>query len=238
MRTHRATGLLFAAITATSLALVGCGGGEKDSGIADLTATEILDRASTAAKAAKSVHVKGEGTSEGTTFRMDVRFKSGEGAAGTVGVDDENFELIVIGQDLYLKTDQATWTAMTDSATAALIGNRYVKAPASSPDFAELASFGQYEDFITELLKPEGTMTKGETKEVNGVRAIGLVDDDKENGGTLYIALRGEPYPLRAEPSADSADTGSIEFLDWNKEVTLTAPPADQVLDVAALIGG
>jgi len=60
--------------------------------------------------------------------------------------------------------------------------------------------------------------------------------DPTHGGGTLYIALRGEPYPLQVAPNKGKTDdVGSLDFLDYGVPVTLTQPPADEVVDVSKL---
>ncbi|MEK8110175.1 hypothetical protein NKG94_49395 [Micromonospora sp. M12] len=71
-------------------------------------------------------------------------------------------------------------------------------------------------------------MTKGEAREIDGVKTVGLVDGDKD--GTLFIATTGEPYPVRMEGGADSP--GQITFSDFGATFDeLKAPPANQVID-------
>ena len=51
--------------------------------------------------------------------------------------------------------------------------------------------------------------------------------------GTLYVATTGEPYPLRLEPADGS---GGVDFSNFGSAPKVEAPPADQILDVAALM--
>jgi hypothetical protein len=104
--------------------------------------------------------------------------------------------------------------------------------PAYRPDFAELVGFTDLKKNVAELLTPDGEITKGERATVHGIEAIAL---NSSKGGTLYIALQGDPYPVHAISSAD--ETGSLDFLDYGVPVTVTAPPADQVVDISKLGG-
>jgi len=49
---------------------------------------------------------------------------------------------------------------------------------------------------------------------------------------TAYVALVGEPYPIRVETGTG---VGSADFLDYGRPVTITAPPPAQVAEFAAL---
>ena len=66
---------------------------------------------------------------------------------------------------------------------------------------------------------------------VSGVATVGLKDNAK-GGGVLYVADTGEPFPLRIEPGSG---TGGVTMSDWNTKITITVPPADQVIDAGKL---
>ena len=57
--------------------------------------------------------------------------------------------------------------------------------------------------------------------------------NDKSNGGTLYVATTGKPYPIEIVKSG--SDGGRVEFDRFNQPVTLT-PPANAI-DVSKLSG-
>jgi hypothetical protein len=238
--------LLAAALAAVAV-LAGCGGGSTagrgtgpsgtaatSNGVADLPAKEILARAQQALGRASSVHIKGGGSSEGQQFAIDMRYGA-EGAVGSMTTNGQTIELLRVGQTVYLKGTEAFWRSIGGNAVAELLKGRYLKVPATTPDFAELSSFTDLKKNAQELLKPDGEVSKGGRRTVHGVQAIGLVDS--KDGGTLYIALQGEPYPLQAVPGAKAKnDSGSLDF-DYGAPVKVTAPAADQVVDVSKLGG-
>lgn len=208
-----------------------------DNGVANLSADEILAKAKTALSKAKSVHVTGSNSAAGEEFQLDLRVKGSEGGAGTILTGEDKIELIRIGQDVYFKATGALMNSLAGSAEAAkLLVGKYLKGSATDPKFKELASFADLSTMGTTFLDPDGKITKGERKTIRGIPAIGLVDPSAD-GGTLYIALQGEPLPLQITPSATSKDKGSLDFLDYGKPVELTAPPAAQVVDIAKLGG-
>ena len=51
-------------------------------------------------------------------------------------------------------------------------------------------------------------------------RAIAV--DDVSEGGTLYVAATGKPYPI--EVVKDGGKGGTVVFDRWNEPVTLVAP--------------
>jgi len=53
--------------------------------------------------------------------------------------------------------------------------------------------------------------------------------------GTLYVANADKPYPLLVVPDPGSDSQGRARFSDWDQKVTVSPPPAAQVVDVDKL---
>jgi hypothetical protein len=201
-----------------------------DNGVAGLTADEILARATTALNSAQSFKAKGDMTSDGTKVSIDMQF-SGKDFKGNMSGEGLQFEIIKVGTDVYLKAPDEVWQTLLppgQEAALALLKGKYVKVDATNPQFGSLASSLD----TAEILKPEGTVTKGEAKVVNGVPTIALVDS---TAGTIYIATQGEPYPIRIEGKAGE---GGIDFSEFNTSAAVTAPPAGEVFDLKSITGG
>jgi hypothetical protein len=204
-----------------------------DNGVADLSANGILSKAKDALGQASSVHIKGGGFSEGQQFALDMRYGSA-GATGSLTANGQTIELLRVGPTVYLKGTEVFWRSIGGASAAELLKGRYLEVPANTPNFSEIAGFTDLRKNAQELLTPDGTISKGERKTINGVKAIAL---NSSKGGTLYIALQGNPYPLQVVPSdsSKSDETGSLEFLDYGVPVAVTPPHADQVVDVSKL---
>jgi hypothetical protein len=230
--------LVLVPIAITAALLAGCGKDKTpaaappptNNGVAALSATEILDKAKAAAIAAGSVHVKGSTSSENQNISIDLKIDHKD-FAGTIETSGTVLEIIRLGSDFYLKAPDAFWEQMIpkeQQVALALIKGKYVKMGSDNPSFKELSSIG---DFDT-LLKPEGTVSKGQEKTVNGTPAIALVDSTDK--GSLYIATVGQPLPVRIE----SAKNEGIDFTEWGTSFGLKAPPATEVFDLSKLLGG
>ena len=89
---------------------------------------------------------------------------------------------------------------------------------------ARVVGFTDLKKSVNDLLTPSGTISKSGRKTIRGSQAIGLVDSSS-GGGTPYIAARGEPYPLSVVPSGKTADTGSLDFLEYGAPVTGVLEP-------------
>ena len=207
--------------------------------LAALSAKEILAKARTAVDAADSVRLKGGGSSGSDSFEVDMRYGPDDKAYGTVGSGGQTIELRRVGQTVYLKADTAFWQSTGGPQAAKLLGGKFLKAPLTDARIKELADFTDKDAFVSEVLDPDGELTKGDTKQIDGKSAIGLVSKttSANDGGTLYIATEGEPYPLQLVPDANSKDQGSLSFSEYGEKVEVEIPPAAQTVDVAKLGG-
>ncbi len=201
-----------------------------DNAVALLPASEILSKALAAASSAQSVHVKGDVTVDSDKISLDVTV-SGENGKGTITAEGQSVELIRLNNDVYMKAGEGFWNMVAGNdpnpAVASLLKDRWVKVPADE-GFAELANL-----FDPDTLLPDaGPATKGETKTINGISAIGLTDSVDTGEAVIYVATQGEPYPLRLEGPPGE---GAIDFTDWNAPVEITAPPAGEVLDMSQI---
>jgi hypothetical protein len=205
--------------------------------LASLPPKEILAKAAAAIQAAETVRLKGGGSAEGESFEVDMHYGSAGQAYGTVSNSGRTIELRRVGQVVYLKADTAFWTASAGAEAAKLLGGKFLKAPLSDQRIAELASFTDKDAFVGEVLEPDGELSTGDTKEIRGTPAVGLVSKGGTAGdnGTLYVATEGEPYPLQLAPVAGSGETGSLDFLEYGEPVEVETPPAADTVDVTKL---
>ena len=67
---------------------------------------------------------------------------------------------------------------------------------------------------------------------MNGQKVIALKDG--ANGGTLYVATTGTPYPVELV-SPGNGKEGKVAFDQWNTTVTITSPKG--AVDISKLKG-
>lgn len=196
-------------------------------GVESLAADAILAKAIAALDKAGSFRLKGTIEDSGEKLTVDFKVK-GDDTSGTLDMGDGTMQLLKIGKKIFIKGDADFWKTFGGDQVAKLLDGKWVKASTDSAQFADFTSLADPE----QLLKAEGTVTKGDVKTVNGVRAIAL--SDKENG-TLYIAVDGEPYPVRLEAPDGS---GAMDFSDFGGSFDELKEPADKdVVDIKALTG-
>lgn len=207
--------------------------------VADLPPAEILAKAKAAILAAKSVRLKGGGTSGSDSFEIDMRYGADGQATGTVASGGQTIELRRDDKTIYLKAPAAFWQSSGAGAEAAkLFGDKFLKAPLTDQRVGQLATFTDKNGFVGQVLDPGGELTRGEAKDIRGTASIGLVSKGgTDDGGTLYVATGGEPYPLQLAPEAPGGDQGQLDFLEFDAPVTVEVPPAAQTVDVTKLAG-
>jgi hypothetical protein len=221
-----------AGLLLVAAALATCGGSASRNDIATRTAAEILAATKLAAEGARAVHVSGSIANGGRPVGLDVNILAGRGARGRLSENGLSFELIQTGGSLYIKGSPAFYRRIGGAAAAQLLQGRWLKVPASSPEFASLSSLTDLRRLVDTALSTPGGVAKSGTATVNGKRAVILTSLSK--GGMLFVARTGRPYPIQI--TKQGANGGRISFDRWDQPVALTAP-AD-ALDITQLQAG
>jgi hypothetical protein len=207
-----------AAVLVLTGALAACGGSSSN-GEADKTPTEILTDGKKAALDAGSVHVSGSITDQGTTIGVDLRIGKDAGA-GTMTLRGSKIDLVRVGDTVYIRAPASFYTSLgAGQGVGQLLDGKWLKASATSKEFADLAQLTAIGAFTKQALKPDGTVTKGSETTVDGQKVIEL---KSSKGGSLYVATTGKPYPVELKGSGTSK--GTITFSDWGASVKAQAP--------------
>ncbi|WP_236573778.1 hypothetical protein [Streptomyces sp. GS7] len=239
-RTGRAARVA-AVCAALAAVLAGCGAEDPDAGtngVGKLPAATIESKAQAAAKGADSVHLSGNVVSQGGTYKLDMRLAK-NGARGELSTKAAGFQLLRVGDALYLKADAAFWAGEKSgsgpaSATAAKLGGKYVKVPATDPVYQRFSGFTDKDTLLAGLLGLHGALAVGEHGSLDGVRTVRLTAGSG-SGGTLDVSLEGTPYPLRLRRAGGA---GEVRLDDWGKSVDLKTPDAGQTVDLGKQISG
>ncbi|MDQ1048406.1 hypothetical protein [Streptomyces sp. V4I2] len=236
-RTRRAA--LVSALSALVVAGPGLAGCSEDpdagtNGVGKLPAEQIQSRTRTAATSATAVQLAGNVVAGGRTYKLDMRLKS-DGGSGSVTAEGATFQLLRLGEQLFLKADAGFWTdadgkgdgSDADAAAADKLDGKYVKVPQGDPSYKKFSGFTDMNVLLDGLLTLHGTLeTDGHHKQA-GIRTI-RITGDKGSGGTLDVSLEGEPYPLRL---VRAGGAGTLTFSAWGKTFALTEPEKDETVD-------
>ncbi|MBM2614532.1 hypothetical protein JIG36_03055 [Actinoplanes sp. LDG1-06] len=201
-------------------------------GVEALEAAQILEKAKAALAQAKSFHMKGTMKSEDGKIGLDFKV-AGEELAGSMTMDGPKLEMLAVGGKRYIRPDETFWglgnTPEKAAQIAATVGDRWVLVPTKNQSFNGM--FGATD--VGDLLENEGAVTKGKVEQIDGKPAIGLVDGDPE-GGTLYIATTGEPYPVRL--AGPTPADGALTFSEYGETFAdIKAPAAAEVVNLESL---
>ncbi|MEV5278276.1 hypothetical protein [Streptomyces sp. NPDC051994] len=200
---------------------------EGTNGVGRLSATEIENKARTAADGADAVRLSGTLVSKGGSYKIDMKLK-GAGGTGTVTSQKSTFGLLRVGDDLFLKADAGFWSHKEPSgaggptSAAGKLDDKYVKVPSDDPAYQQLRGFTEKSALLKDMLGLQGTLSKGDHSQVGNVRTVRIAAGKDGEGGTLDVALQGTPYPLRFERAGGA---GVLELADWSMDFPL-APPA------------
>jgi hypothetical protein len=205
--------------------------GPVDNGVSALAGNEIVNKAVAALSTVGSYRLSGEMTEGGETFKLDIKVSGGD-VLGSITLGGATVELLGVDGQQFIRPDATFWkdVAGDDTGTMAqLLGDRWAKVGAGDEEFADFFTIAD----AKELLTPDGSLTKGDPKTIAGVSAIGIVDGSAD-GGTLYVATTGEPYPLLMEGPAGE---GQLVFSDFGATFDdIKAPAASEFVDLDKLL--
>jgi hypothetical protein len=161
----------------------------------DETATQVIVASETAMKDVKSFHVVGVvgGKATASSFSLSL---SGTGGGGDISVPGATLKIVVAAGTAYILANEASWLKLTGSqATAQMVANHWIKAPANNGNFSNFADLTITKDFVTEFFPGAATHISktGGIVTVHGKKTIVLTDPE---GDSLYVAAIGPPYML------------------------------------------
>ncbi|MFG2328853.1 hypothetical protein ACGFMM_04440 [Streptomyces sp. NPDC048604] len=209
---------------------------EGTNGVGRLSATAIEEKAQSAADAAKAVRLSGTLVSKGGTYKLNMRLKEG-GAAGSVTTKNSTFELLRVGEALFLKADAGFWAheeqaggsaGPADTEAADKLQDKYVVVPQGDPSYKQLRGFTDMDLLLDGLLGLHGKVEKGDRDRIGGVRTVKVKGGQEGEGGTLDVSLDGIPYPVQF---ARGGGAGVVVLSEWDKDFPLAEPAKAQTVD-------
>lgn len=206
-------------------ALTACGGsGGSGNGVASKSATGIFKAANQAIDTASSVHIYGTISSGGTPISLDMHLAAGKGAVGQISSHGLTAKLISVGNYVYINGAESFWQAFAGPTIAQKLAGKWLKAPAVG-NFSSIAHLTNMRILFNQTFSSHGTLAKGDTTTVRGQKVVAL--RDTTNGGTLYVATTGQPYPVEITKEGGKS-SGTVIFDEFNQPVSLS-PPANAV---------
>ncbi|MCW2766740.1 MAG: lipoprotein [Nocardioides sp.] len=229
-----------AAVAVLALAS-GCGGGDDKGGgnAADAFATQAADDIVAAAKAdmgnLKSVHYAGElSSSDGQPISLDMKVTSDGSCTGSFGVAGGSAEVIGVGGSTWFKPDEAFWREQSPDQADVIIstvGDKYVVD--SNGDFTEFCDLNALLGQLLDKPGTDSTYTVSGTEQLDGATVVAVDRANETDGPSTGYVLSDSPHYL-VKIVKEGTESGTVTFTEFNAEVTVEAPAADQVIDLSA----
>ncbi|MFJ8255028.1 hypothetical protein [Streptomyces sp. NPDC094466] len=247
MNAHRWAARAAAGAATVALTLTSGVVAQADDDIDSLPAEEIADRSRDALLDVDSLHLSARGSLDGSGPDMSLDLTLDREGNCTGGVDmgeDGSVEIVKRGDDVWLKPDAAFWNKhvpIGGSTFDAILDGRYLKAEADDPRLLSVTTvcdLDTFRELITDNADTgdRSTLTKGGRTEVNGAPVVPVTRAEGDERLTAYVSAEGTPYPVRLTVR-NADETGTVDFSGFDRPVPTATPPADETVDVTALLG-
>jgi hypothetical protein len=129
----------------------------------------------------------------GTNVGLDLKMVAGVGATGWISEQGKRLNLVLDHSVLYINAGAAFWSTFASPSAASLLQGKWLKTRATGT-YASVAKIATLREFFEQVFGHHGTLAKTAQKSINGIKAIGV--RDTKQGGLLYVATSGKPYPV------------------------------------------
>lgn len=194
--------------------------------LAKLTAGQIATKAIGDLKSASSFHFRQSFKAQGQTYTISLSVNH-HGCTGNFTLGDMGGAVFLeIGSTVYLQPDDQFWTfAGVPAADLSTVHGMWVEVTGASgdpgsPDPQICAA----KNFASEFGLQSKNLIKGKTAKVAGHSALQI--KGKKGLPSYYVTISSTPEFL----TANSKQQGLYTFSAYGAKVTLTAPPASEIL--------
>lgn len=215
-----------AAVAAVAgLALAACSSADTQS------AAKLMPAVQAAASGATSVHMTGSVPQGKETATFDVDF-SGTSVAGTLGINGNIFQLLVLNGATYVKVDAAFLAAENAPASVcAKVCGKYVELPASAA--SQITGFLSMQALAKDVFNNQNLSAATNSSCVFSptTRDGQSVLECRQGSYALDVAAHGKPYIVYfSGPHGEY-----MAYSDWNAVPPPVAPPASEVISINSL---
>ena len=208
------------ALSATAAPLVPAG-----NPLGRLTADQIAKKAATDLVAATSFHYHGSGKASGQTFSISMSVTH-KGCTGWFGDGSSGgFAIVAIGKTVWIQPNDKFWGHLGIPASeVSLVHGLWLKftGTGSNSLSAAIAPLCNANKLVSGLALRLSGLVKGKTIKISGHRALQLRNGTGSE--SIYVSISSKPEILRI------GDNGTLNFSAYGARVTLTPPPASDVI--------
>jgi hypothetical protein len=202
-------------------------------GVASMSGDEALGTAYDTLRHARSVRMNGVIDSGGDGWSFDLRYR-GQDSAGVLVLTGLPLQVRKVGRWVYRKAGREFWRRSTSAATAERLQGRWVQTAATDRTVSGLVDLLQLDRMAGSLLGMDGALSTGVFRTVNGVETVPVTSDGKDKQ-TVFVAIVGEPYPVRVVTAAVHA---TVDLVEYDRPIRIEAPPRGEVVRFTAVPGG
>ena len=193
--------------------------------LARLTADQIAKKAVTDLKAAASFHYHGSGKTSGQTVSISMSVTH-KGCTGWIGAGRHGgFAILAIGKTAWIQPNDKFWEyAGIPASELPAVHGKWLKdtGTGSNSLSVALAPFCNANKLVSTLTPQLTGLVKGKTTKISGHPALQL--RNTSGSESIYVSISSRPEILRI------SDNGTITFSAYGARVTLTPPPASDVI--------
>ncbi len=201
-------------------------GGASSNGLANDSATQIVNQVAKAMRAASSVHLSG--SIGGETVNLSI-FKDGS-VSGAMARGSASFQLVLLpGGSFYIKAPAWFWKQQgMASLLLSRVADHWVQIPDSGSARPVLPRSLSLSGMASLFAHSGGTLMKVGTETVRGQSAVGV---RSSKGGTIWVPTSGLGLPIEV---VGPSGQGSLEFNDWNQGSSPSVPSGVVTLPAGA----
>jgi hypothetical protein len=196
----------------------------------DKSASSIELDASTNMLEVKALHYEGiYTTSDGETTSTDLNLSKSGDCSGTITTSAGTAEILMVNSEAYLRGDEQFWKAAGAAAdkVAALSGGKWLNSKETNKSLTKACDLTH----LLVVLYEHYSDAKGELAEVNGVPAVELIGEKNGTTTHTWVAIDVPHYIVKVETEGGD-EPSTMTFSDFDKELDLTAPTADEIADL------
>lgn len=201
---------------------------------APASAIELVGKVKTAAAAAKSATAKATGMNNGKAVSMDMSGTvDGKNATLNMTQDGATVNTRTVDGVVYLKADKAFWDSQGQSAAAAIVGDKWAKLPAAQSEAFSGTSISSVLTQMLDSMTEDKLAATVESVELDGKKVFVVTHVKGKDEAQMFVAADGTWLPVKVTGKA--SENAVLTLTEWNSVAAVTAPAADQVLDLSKM---
>ncbi|MER6999275.1 hypothetical protein [Streptomyces sp. NPDC000410] len=200
---------------------------------ADLSGSDVLNKAVTATKKATSLKIDLEmQTADGKVAAYMAVDTKGD-CAGTMSIGPTGtMEIVRTGDKVYVRSDEAAIRQevegeskeVVDAVLEKMLG-KWVESDMKDPDAATMAEFCDLDTLLSDVEANDNMAKKAGESKVDGVPTLAVTESDSGVKYTMHVATKGVPYLVKTQ-AVGGKEPFTMKFSDFNKPVPARKPPA------------